>query len=249
MSYLPFIKKRARWYHLRIGRNKFFKKSSVKFPLLHHLHYRRDILTIIAPNHMRSNPMETRHPDISRDTKLEEIWAPEDLQKAAQKQHPKEEKAESWKWVGKGAGLEWCFINISPQPPIEWENHREIFPKHLPIPILPHGKITNKNQQKFPKNSFFLFFFNLFSKSTFSLLENLSKTQKLQPPAYFLLQEIIGEFLKPSVKVRWCSFFHSYNILLFEIETFLYKTMRYLDRVCNSLRKISTISTIRDIIA
>ena len=124
------------------------------------------------------------------------------------------------------------------------------FPKTSANPYTPSWKITNKNQQKFPKKSFFLFFLNIFSKSTFSLLENLSKTQNSSPPLIlFLLQEIIGEFLKLFVKVKWCSFFHSYNILLFEIETFLYKTMQYLDRVCNRLRKISTIFAIRDIIA
>ena len=79
MSHLIFVK-RARRYLLRSRRNEFSKKSAIKFPILRYLPSRRDILMIVAPKHTRSRPMETRHLDLSRDTKFEEIQSPKDLQ-------------------------------------------------------------------------------------------------------------------------------------------------------------------------
>ena len=79
MSHLILVK-RAWSYLLRIGRNEFSKKSAIKFPILGHLPSRHDILMIVPPKHTRSRPMETRHPNLSRDTKFEEIQAPKDLQ-------------------------------------------------------------------------------------------------------------------------------------------------------------------------
>ena len=79
MIYLPSIE-RARQYLLWIGRNEFFKKSTIKFLTPRHLPSRSNISTTVAENHMRSKHMETRHPELSRETNFEEIQAAEDLQ-------------------------------------------------------------------------------------------------------------------------------------------------------------------------
>ena len=73
----------------------FFFLSVIKFPTLHHLPFIYDVLKTVAPNHMRLEPMETRYPEIPKDTNFEKIRALEDFQKAAQKQDQKEEKAEN----------------------------------------------------------------------------------------------------------------------------------------------------------
>ena len=84
------------WQYLpRIGRYEFFKNNAAKFPTLHHLSIEHDILMTVTINRARSDPMETRHPEISKDTNFEEIRALEDFQTAAQKQDQKEEKAEN----------------------------------------------------------------------------------------------------------------------------------------------------------
>ena len=84
MSYLPSIKK-ARRYLSWIGRNEIFKNSATKFPTFCLFTFKRDISMTVASNHMRSEPMETRHQYLSRDTKFEEIQALKDLQTASQK--------------------------------------------------------------------------------------------------------------------------------------------------------------------
>ena len=84
MNHLLFIT-RPRQYLLQIGKNEFSKNSAIKFSTPCHLPSRHDISTKIAPNHARLGPMETRYPDLFRDTKLEEIWASEGQQLVAQK--------------------------------------------------------------------------------------------------------------------------------------------------------------------
>lgn len=84
MGLFPSIK-RAWRYILWIGRNKFYENSAIKFPPLCHLPSRRNISTIVTPNHMRLEPMDTRRIYLFKDTKFEEIWVLEDLQTAAQK--------------------------------------------------------------------------------------------------------------------------------------------------------------------
>ena len=51
----------------------FSRKSVPKFPTLHHLSSRRDILEIAAPNQSRPEFMETIHSELSKDIKFEEI--------------------------------------------------------------------------------------------------------------------------------------------------------------------------------
>lgn len=80
-----FSIKRAQRYLLWIRRNEFSKNSTITLFTLRHLPSKHDILTIVAPNYVRSEPMETRHPKNFRDTKFEEIKAFEYLLKAALK--------------------------------------------------------------------------------------------------------------------------------------------------------------------
>ena len=68
-----------------IERNDFFNKSVVEFFALRHLSSRSNILEIITPNRARLESMETRHPELSRDIKFEEIGAQKCLQIAARK--------------------------------------------------------------------------------------------------------------------------------------------------------------------
>lgn len=132
---------------------------------LRHLPFRRDISTIVAPNYVRPEPMETRRPEIFRDTKFEEIKDFEYLLKAALKHDWKKEKDEDQIWMGKKAKWVRCFGNI---PPLAMGGWGGTLPKLLPIYInrtpLPLGQITNKNAQN-PKNSSLsknLFRFNFF---------------------------------------------------------------------------------------
>ena len=90
MSYLPSIK-RARQYLLWIGGNYFFKNSAIKFATMCHFHSRRDISTIVTQNHVKLEHMETRHRDLSRDTKLKKSKLP----KTSKQQHKK-------KWLKNG---------------------------------------------------------------------------------------------------------------------------------------------------
>ena len=66
---------------------------------------------------MRLEPMKTRHPELSRDTKFQEIQAHKDLQIVAQKQGQKEEKVENRKHEGKQIRL--GDMVVPHHPPIE----------------------------------------------------------------------------------------------------------------------------------
>lgn len=105
VSQIPSIKS-ARWYLPRIRRNEFFKKSATKFPTLHHLTSRCEISMTVTSNWARLGPMETRHLDLSRDIKFEEIRAWKGLQTAAQRSNQNQEKDKISK-LGEQVGT-WC---------------------------------------------------------------------------------------------------------------------------------------------
>ena len=60
-------------YHGLEGIN-FLRKNVTEFPTLHHLHL-GDILMTVAPNLTKSELLETRHLELSKDIKFEEIRA------------------------------------------------------------------------------------------------------------------------------------------------------------------------------
>ena len=84
--------KMARQYLLQIGRDELFKKKVTEFPTLRHFPSERDILMTVTPNLARLEPMETRHPYISRDIEFDEIRVQKGLQKAAQRSGQKQKE-------------------------------------------------------------------------------------------------------------------------------------------------------------
>ena len=62
---------------------KFSRKNVIEFHALCHLPSGRNILMTVTPNLTKSKPMETRHLELSRDIKFEEIRVRKDLQKIA----------------------------------------------------------------------------------------------------------------------------------------------------------------------
>ena len=71
-------------YHRLEGMH-FLRNNITKFPTLRHLPSRYYILTTVTPNFVRLEPMETRHPELSRDIKFEEIKARKGLQTKVRK--------------------------------------------------------------------------------------------------------------------------------------------------------------------
>ena len=63
----------------------FLRNNITKFPTLRHFPSRYYILTTVTPNFVRLEPMETRHPELSRDIKFEEIRARKGLQTEVRK--------------------------------------------------------------------------------------------------------------------------------------------------------------------
>ena len=66
-------------YLFWIGKKEFFKKSTIKFLTPRHLPSRSNISTTVTQNHMRLEPMKTRHQNFL-DTNFEEIQVAKDLQ-------------------------------------------------------------------------------------------------------------------------------------------------------------------------
>ena len=61
----------------------FQETNITKFPILRHLLSGCEILTIVAPNFSKSELMEIRHPELSRDIMFEEIGDQKYLQTTA----------------------------------------------------------------------------------------------------------------------------------------------------------------------
>lgn len=73
--------------------------------MLCHLSFRWNISATIAPNRIRLEPLESRHPNLFRDIKNEENRVSEYLQIATQRLDPKEEGK-----GGEGGDQERCRI-------------------------------------------------------------------------------------------------------------------------------------------
>ena len=68
---------------------KFSRKNVIEFHALCHLPSERHILMTVTPNLTKLEPMKTRHPELSRDIKFEEIRVRKDLQTIAWKSDQK----------------------------------------------------------------------------------------------------------------------------------------------------------------
>ena len=97
---------------------KFSRKNVIEFHALCHLPSERHILMTVTPNLTKLEPMKTRHPELSRDIKFEEIRVRKDLQTIAWKSDQKLGKRRNSQTRGRsGRVCDGVPINTRPPPP------------------------------------------------------------------------------------------------------------------------------------